>query len=401
MTTKPIRVLLVEDNLVEARLLQELLADSRVATFDIKRAERLDEAINMGQAGDFDVVLLDLTLPDASGIQTFRRLHAALENVPVVVLTGMEDETIALTALQEGAQDYLTKQFSDGGPIERALRYAVQRKQAEAERLQLIRDQAEKTKQLHIEQAARREAEKANDLKMKFLAMVSHELRTPLSSIKGFVTTLLADDVTWDPESQRSFLKIVEQETDKLTDLVEQILDLARLQAGTLRIELKAQPLDDIITLAEPQLVVISTEHKLKMQVEPDMPLVMVDRLRIAQVLVNLVGNAMRYSPAGTTVTVYGCAEAGYVRVDVSDEGDGIPADVRPYVFEAFRQGVETGSSRKGAGLGLAICKGIIDNHGGEIWINDVESPGTTVSFTLPVAELSEEELAAAQDSID
>ena len=388
MNTKPIRILLVEDNLVEARLLQELLSDARMATFEMTRAGRLDEAIERAQTRDFDIVLLDLSLPDASGIETFRLLHAAVDNLPIVVLTGMEDETIALTALQEGAQDYLNKQFSDAGPIERAIRYAVQRKQAEAERLQLIRDQAEKTKQLHIEQAARREAEKANELKMQFLAMVSHELRTPLSSIKGFVSTLLADDVEWDVESQRNFLHIVEQETDKLTDLVEQILDLARLQAGTLRIELKEQPLDEIFEMASAQLGVITAEHELALDSADGLPLVMADPLRIAQVLVNLVGNAVRYSPPGTLIRVSAIPQGDHVRIDVCDEGHGIPAEVRPHVFEAFRQGLESGSSRKGAGLGLAICKGIIDNHGGQIWIQDSDGPGTTVCFTLPVASI-------------
>jgi signal transduction histidine kinase len=394
MNTRPIRILLVEDNLVEARLLQELLSDAKVTRFDITRAGRLDEAIDTARRGDFDIILLDLSLPDASGIETFRRLHAAVENLPIVVLTGMEDETIALTALQEGAQDYLTKQFSDGSSIERAIRYAMQRKQAETERLQLIRDQAEKTKQLHIEQAARREAEKANELKMQFLAMVSHELRTPLSSIKGFVSTLLADDVEWDAESQRNFLHIVEQETDKLTDLVEQILDLARLQAGTLRIEMKEQPLDEIFALASAQLGVITAEHRLDLHADDRLPLVMADPLRIAQVLVNLVGNAVRYSPPGTTIQVRAVPEGDHVRIDVRDEGHGIPIEVRPFVFEAFRQGLETGSSRKGAGLGLAICKGIIDNHGGQIWIDEDATPGTTVSFTLPAASVAQQQPA-------
>jgi signal transduction histidine kinase len=391
MSTLPIRVLLVEDNLVEARLLQELLSDSKLTRFDIVRAGRLDEAISNVQGNEFDVILLDLSLPDASGIETFRRLHAVVGNVPVVVLTGMEDETIALTALQEGAQDYLTKQFSDGSAIERAIRYAVQRKQAEAERLQLIREQAEKTRQLHVEQAARREAEKANDLKMQFLAMVSHELRTPLSSIKGFVTTLLADDVEWDAESQRSFLLIVEQETDKLTDLVEQILDLARLQAGTLRIEMKTQTLHDIFALASVQLGIITSEHTLDVAAADTLPVVHADPQRIAQVLVNLVANAVRYSPTGTRIEVRAQTDGDLVRVDVHDQGHGIPPEVRPFVFEAFRQGTETGSSRKGAGLGLAICKGIIDNHGGNIWINDTEGPGTTVSFALPIAPISQQ----------
>src|SRR5690606_38118923 len=121
------------------------------------RVERLAEAVETAKNDRFDVILLDLSLPDASGIETFRRLHHAVDRTPIVVLTGLEDETIALTALQEGAQDYLTKQFADIHVIDRAVRYAVQRKQAEAERLELIRAQDEQARELLVEQAARRE----------------------------------------------------------------------------------------------------------------------------------------------------------------------------------------------------------------------------------------------------
>ncbi|MFO7322338.1 MAG: ATP-binding protein [Chloroflexota bacterium] len=383
---KPIHVLLVEDNIVEARLLQEMLRDSKVSTFEVTRVERLAEAVETAKNDRFDVILLDLSLPDASGIETFRRLHHAVDRTPIVVLTGLEDETIALTALQEGAQDYLTKQFADIHVIDRAVRYAVQRKQAEAERLELIRAQDEQARELLVEQAARREAEKANELKMRFLAMISHELRTPLSSIKGFVSTLLADDVEWDLETQQNFLRIIEQEADKLTELVEQLLDLARLEAGTLRIEAEAHSLEKIFELAAPQLVVVTSEHKLEIAPVSQLPAVLADPLRIAQVLVNLVNNAAQSAPAGTVITIEAHARAGQIQIDVRDEGRGIPEDLRPFVFEAFRQGQDNVSKGKGMGLGLAICKGIVEAHGGSIWVGENEGPGAVISFTLPVA---------------
>lgn len=390
MERSPIHVLLVEDNRIEARLLEVLLNESVVAEFRVVNAERLNTALQLLEQQPFDVILLDLSLPDTTGMETFRKLQSTVPHMPIVVLTGLEDERIAGAALYEGAQDYLTKQFSDGRVIERAIRYAIQRKQAEQERLHLIREQAEQTKQLQIEQSARREAEKANELKMLFLAMISHELRTPLTSIKGFVTTLLADDVQWDEASQRKFLGIVEEETDKLTDLVDQLLDLARLHAGTLRIETTARTLKEILQAAAAQLQILSREHVLIVNLPPDLPPVMADLHRVAQVFANLVGNATRYAPAHTNIHIDARIVSEQVQIDVRDEGPGIPADQREVIFEAFRQVERKDAGQKGAGLGLAICKGIIESHGGRIWIQDSDHSGTIVSFTLPIVRISQ-----------
>jgi K+-sensing histidine kinase KdpD len=389
MERSPIHVLLVEDNRIEARLLEVLLNESVVAEFQVVTADRLSTALNLLAQQHFDVILLDLSLPDTTGMDTFRKLQSAVPHLPVVVLTGLEDEQIAGAALYEGAQDYLTKQFSDGRLIERAIRYAIQRKQAEQERLHLIREQAEQTKQLQIEQSARREAEKANELKMLFLAMISHELRTPLTSIKGFVTTLLADDVEWDAESQHRFLGIVEEETDKLTDLVDQLLDLARLHAGTLRINATARYLSDILHAAAAQLEMLSRDHSLMVDLPLDLPPVMADLHRVAQVFTNLVGNAARYAPSHTSIHIGAQVLADQVQIDVRDEGPGIPPDQREVIFEAFRQVERKHAGQKGAGLGLAICKGIVESHGGRIWIQGNTYPGTVVSFTLPIARIT------------
>lgn len=239
---------------------------------------------------------------------------------------------------------------------------------------------------LETESKARHEAEAANDLKLKFLAMVSHELRTPLTSIKGFATTLLADDVVWEPDKQRDFLQTINTESDKLSDLIEQLLDLSRLEAGTLRILPKKLSLNDIIASALAQLQTVTVEHQLVLDVPPDLPPIYGDAQRIAQVLTNLVGNAAKYSPANTQITISSYQTRDVIQVDVADYGQGIPPQERTRVFEAFRQlENRAGIQRSGAGLGLAICKGLIEAQGGKIWIQDQPGPGTVVSFTLPI----------------
>lgn len=251
----------------------------------------------------------------------------------------------------------------------------TERRRAEQEREALLR----------LEQMARVEAEKANALKLTFLGMVSHELRTPLASIKGFLSTLLASDVQWEPAQQREFLTIADQETDKLTELVSQLLDVSRLQAGTLTIQPEHQSLAQVVDVARAQLITLAAQHALVLDLPEDLPAVCADAQRIAQVLVNLVQNAARYSPDGTMIHVQARSIGNYVQVDVSDEGIGIPDALRESVFEAFRQ-INRGSGQAGAGLGLAICKGVVEAHGGSIWVQDRPGPGTTIAVTLPTS---------------
>lgn len=238
---------------------------------------------------------------------------------------------------------------------------------------------------LEIESQARQEAEAANELKLKFLAMISHELRTPLASIKGFVTTLLAEDVVWPVDKQLDFLQTIDAESDKLDDLIEQLLDLSRLEAGILRVSPKKLPFNSIITTALPQMQSLTTKHELVLDIPRRLPDVYADVQRIAQVLINLVGNAAKYSPQNTLITISAHKTSDGLQIDVADQGGGIPPHERHRIFNPFYQ-MKNGSgvSRNGAGLGLAICKGLVEAHGGKIWIQDRLGPGTVVSFTLP-----------------
>jgi signal transduction histidine kinase/PAS domain-containing protein/putative methionine-R-sulfoxide reductase with GAF domain len=239
---------------------------------------------------------------------------------------------------------------------------------------------------LEAESQARHEAEKANDLKLRFLAMISHELRTPLTSIKGFATTLLADDVVWSPEKYRDFLQIINRESDKLGDLIEQLLDLTRMEAGVLRISAKKVSLNSIFDTAYPQLLTLTPTQELILNIPPELPPIFGDPQRIAQVLTNLVGNAAKFSPPDTQIEITIRQQDEMIQIDVADQGIGIPPEEYAHVFESFRQ-LENGSGviKKGAGLGLAICKGLIEAQKGKIWIQEHKGPGTIISFTLPI----------------
>jgi K+-sensing histidine kinase KdpD len=239
------------------------------------------------------------------------------------------------------------------------------------------------------EAQARREAEKANEVKLKFLAMISHELRTPLTSIQGFADTLLADDVRWEPEQQQEFLEIISHEADKLSELIGHLLDLTRLEAGVLSFHPQTLPLAQILEESLPQIAVLTTEHELKLDIPDDLPLVFADRDRIAQVLTNLVANAGKYAPPGTVILIAARPDSHQVQVSVEDEGPGIAPEMREAVFMAFQRAgdPQEGMQSPGAGLGLAISKAVIQAHNGRIWVDDAPARGAKVCFTLPQSE--------------
>ncbi len=216
--------------------------------------------------------------------------------------------------------------------------------------------------------------------KSALLSAVSHELRTPLAAIKGYTTTLLAEDVDWDPAARREFLQIILEETERLTRLVNNLLDLSRLEAGALVLQRQPCPLDAILARVLRSLRMNS--HPISIQIPPDLPPVDVDPARIEVVFRNLLDNAIRYTPAGTPITISAALTDGMVVVQVRDEGPGIPPEHRERIFDRFYR-IPGRIRSSGAGLGLAICKGFVEAHGGRIWLDEKEA-GAVFVLTLP-----------------
>ena len=262
---------------------------------------------------------------------------------------------------------------------------------SELRQLKKLIDQASITlfnlKLLEVEAESRHEAEHANEIKTEFLAMISHELRTPLTSIIGFTTTLLAKDVNWEPHEQHDFIQTIQEEANRLQELIDHLLDLSRLEAGMLSIILKPHSIQEIMLDASPQLQSLMGGHKLTVHLPANLPIIYADKKRISQVLVNLVRNAATYAPKGTEIIISASLRGKFVQVNVIDQGPGIPLSDHKKVFKAFLRGQhEENGYSKGAGLGLAICKGLVEAHGGRIWIKRNNTPGATVSFTVCLA---------------
>jgi signal transduction histidine kinase len=303
-----------------------------------------------------DVILLDPGLPDAQGLVAIRRAHAAAPRLPLVVLTSLDDEALAEQALQEGAQDYLLKGQIEVRGVLRALRYATERKRLER-------------------------------LKDEFVSTVSHELRTPLTSISGSLGLLMGNAAGSLPEPMAQLLRIAHTNSQRLVRLVDDILDIEKMQAGRMafnfsRVEVRLLVVEAIEAnrgFAERYGVRVRLDAgttDAEVRADPD---------RLLQVVTNLLSNAIKFSPAGGEVEVTIGKGSDVVRLAVRDHGPGIPADFKPLIFEKFAQ-ADAGAARQkgGTGLGLSIVKQIVDGLRGEVGFVDAPGGGTIFHVQLP-----------------
>ncbi len=230
-------------------------------------------------------------------------------------------------------------------------------------------------------------------MKASLMSTVSHELRTPLAAIKGYVSTLLAEDVDWDPQSQREFLLTISEEADHLTELISDLLDLSRIEGGNLKVHRERIDLPDLIARAAARAHP-SPGDRLQVALPPELPPLYADPRHIEVVLRNLLENAAKYGGEDSPVRVSVAVETDHVVVRVEDEGPGIPPEHVPHIFESFYR-VEGGLTRQtsGAGLGLAICRGFVEAHGGKIWV-EPRAKGACLAFSLPLTPPDEDETA-------
>lgn len=229
-----------------------------------------------------------------------------------------------------------------------------------------------------------RELEQA---KSDFVSTVSHELRTPLTSIKAYTATLRRRDVSFDEDTRQQFLQVIEEETDRLTRLISDLLDMSRIDSG--RMELKKREFD-LLRLAEivvEKLRSQTSNHVIKMRAPRESITVHADPDKIEQVFVNLVDNAVKYSPQGGDITISLEVQRHLIKCSVSDQGVGIPVEHIPHIFEKFHR-VDNRATREvyGTGLGLYLSKSIVEAHGGSIWVESEFGRGSTFHFTLPLA---------------
>lgn len=366
-------VLLIEDNPGDADLVRLRLVESNPMV-DVSCVNRLADGIALLKENTPSLVLLDLNLPDSQGAETFRKLLEKAPDVPVVILSGQNDEGLAIKALHQGVQDYLVKGGLTSAELDRAMRYAI-------ERQGLLRS---------LEMSRKQQLE----FKNQFLSHVSHELRTPLTCIHQYVTILLdglAGDMTIE---QRSHLNTILKSVNQLGAMVRDLLEAARAESGKIKLELRCVSIEDLIRNAVAMMQATASQKGvgLEVGVEATIPFVHGDPDRILEVLINLIENAIKFTPADGAVTVQSCrvpTDPDFISVSVSDTGSGITPEARSLIFERLYQDPNAAdNNRKGLGLGLFIAKELVTLHGGRIWVASDGASGSTFSFTLPLYSL-------------
>jgi signal transduction histidine kinase len=367
-------VLLIEDNPGDADLVRLRLVESKPDVY-VNCVPRLSDALVCLEAQTPSLVLLDLNLPDSHGAETFRRIREKAPNVPVVILSGQDDEAMAIKAVHQGVQDYLVKGDITSKQLGRALSYAVER-QGLLRALEITRKQ-----QL--------------EFKNQFLSHVSHELRTPLTCIHQYVTILLDGLAGAMAPDQTDHLKTILKSVNQLHAMIRDLLEATRADSGKLRIEARCIDIGELMQQAVAMMRPTADEKHVGLQAALDqtVPLVYADPDRTLEVLINLIDNAIKFTPANGSVAVLASmveTDPGAVYLSVSDTGRGIPQESLPQVFERLYQDPDSvDDSRAGLGLGLFIAKEIVTLHGGRMWVASEPGAGSTFSFTLPLYSLA------------
>lgn len=224
----------------------------------------------------------------------------------------------------------------------------------------------------------------AEELKSTFISVVSHELKTPVALIKGYVSTLRREDASWDRRIVQDSLQVIEEEADRLTELIENLLDASRLQAGALAINSSDVAIDQLVERIATRFRTQTSLHAIQVEFPASFPVILADEHRISQVIANLLSNAIKYSPDGGEITISGQVRHNQVIVCVSDQGPGIAPDDIPHVFDRFYRASNAARTTKGAGLGLYLARAVVEAHGGQIWVEPRRGDGARICFSLP-----------------
>jgi two-component system sensor histidine kinase/response regulator len=414
MTEKTIRGLLIEDDPDDALLFMSHMKAARgPASFSFEHATTLKQGLDILSRGGFDVVLLDMILPDSRGLETVQKLRSWFPDVPVVVLTGLSDESAAIEALRVGAQDYQVKGHVDGRGLKRTIGYAVERHRMLTELRRVDQLKAEI-----------RERRAMDQLKDDLMSTVSHEMRNPLTVIKVVASGLKESLKGVLSKQQSDMLSMQYRNIQRLEKIIGRILDLSRLESGKAEISPRNVPPAELIhdTVRAFQLVGENPKVKIVEEIPGGLPEVFADPDLFVQVLNNLIDNGLRFAhshirikaeavegrPSGARAPkaeggVLVRATRDLVRISVIDDGNGIPQNRIPDLFNKFVQvnRSATGEGYKGTGLGLAICKEIVERQGGRIWVDGREGGGTVFRFTVPTVPASPAAVAGDAGAVE
>nr|WP_236117071.1 hybrid sensor histidine kinase/response regulator [Hassalia byssoidea] len=375
--------MLIEDNLAEARLLQEFLMQTQSKQFNLLHVKRLGEAVKELNKSIYDVILLDLTLPDSEGLSSLPILINLVPSVPIVVLTNTNDEKLAIEAVRRGAQDYLVKRHVSVDVLVRSLCYAIERKQV-LETLRADNQTLETRVQERTNELVK--AKEINQFKSEFVSMLSHDIRNPLNTILLAAGLLQNDDDKVTKEKKLSHYQMIRSAIKNMAHLLDEASFIGKADSDKLECQLMPMNLEGLCReiVAENQLAANEKYLSLIFTTQGELKEALADESLLRHILGNLLNNAIKYSLPSGTVLFELIRQEKTVIFRIQDSGIGIPEEDQKQLFQPFHRADNVGKI-PGTGLGLAIVKKCVERHKGEISVSSEVGVGTTFTVTLPL----------------
>jgi len=383
MMQEAAKILVVEDEAGSRLTLCGILED---AGYEIIGVEKGTKALEVIKDGNFNVIITDIRLPDVGGMSILELAKEINPDVAVIMMTGYASIETAVNAVNEGAYAYFVKPINMD-EMKTAIINSLRQQMLSRENKRLV-DDLQRSNKLLFE--ANSQLRAATEAKSAFLAHMSHELRTPLNAIIGFSDLLLYGVAGETNNQQRQCLEDILTSGKHLLSLINDILDLSKVEAGKIDIRPEslrlADVVDDAVTTVKP--MIDESRHELAISIAEDLPPVYGDRNRLKQILLNLLSNAIKFTPDGGKLSLETSRKGDFCKVSMVDNGIGIRKEDQTSIFEPFTQlDTQPGERKQGTGLGLALTKQLVELLGGKIWVESEYGKGSQFSFTIPLAE--------------
>ena len=385
MMSETANILVVEDEADTRATLSSILEDTG---YKVTQLEKGAEALESVRSRSFDVVITDIRLPDIGGMEILELAKEINPEVAVVMMTGYASVETAIEAVNQGAYAYFVKPVNPD-EIKTTISNALKQQRLSLENKRLV-ENLQRSNKLLLE--ANEELQRATQAKSEFLANVSHELRTPLNVIIGFSQLMMDGASGKINKEQRRCLSDILSGSEQLLGLINDVLDLSKVESGKVELRLTDTVLADVIEWVANTMTPLfaSKKQTLDVEVEEGLPPVRADEARIKQVLFNLLSNSNKFTADGGKIKIEAVRDGAWSQVSVIDNGIGIKEEEQERIFEPFYRVDSPATREGGTGLGLTLTRQIIEKHGGRLWVESQYGKGSKFTFTLPLSSSEE-----------